>query len=124
MSVLCRTVTVETDASGAGVAYLPAGPQHVAGLTGLVVCIDYEKIDFADTANVTVTTESSGATLWSKNGVTASKRVYPRAKAQDTTGSDLDGSFSRIPVCGERIKVAVSSAGANKSGRFTVVLEC
>lgn len=124
MSVLCRTVTVETDASGAGVAYLPAGSQHVAGLTGLVVYIDYEKIDFADTANIEVTTESTGATLWSKNGVAESKRVYPRVAAQDTSGDDISGHYSRIPVCGERIKVSVSSAGANKSGRFTVVLEC
>lgn len=115
-----HSVTVTTDADGNATEYTPV-------LTGRIQSITYTKTDYADTADFTITTETTGHNLWVDTNITATETVVPREAVHSTAGAAVtfDGSRAIVePVCvaQERVKIVVAQGGATKTGTFIVVV--
>lgn len=113
------SVTVTTDASGDAVGYTEAAQ-------GLLHSIHYDKpgSNGLDTADIAVTTEESGQTLWSESSVNASADLAPRQPTCDyqhaaslyaAGGEPVEDKFG---IARERIVVTIANGGASKSGTF------
>ena len=117
-----QTIEITTDASGDGVGYSE-------DINGRIICIIYEKDDFADTVDFAITAETTGQNIWTEENVTASKTVAPRQPTHAADGSESLFAASGEPVedfiClpDERVKVVVANGGNAKNGAFTVVYE-
>ncbi len=115
-------VTVATDASGDGTGYT----EGTGG--GLVRAIRYVKSDYDNTADFTVTCETSGLPILAVTNVTASTSYAPRM----ATNKASDGSAALYAAAGEavndlipvghdeRIKIVVAQGGNAKTGTFHV----
>ena len=115
-------VVVTTDASGDAEAY--SGKTY----NGSVRLVLYEKSDFANGVDFTITSEDSGQTIWTQNDVNASAVKYPLTQACSTAGvaATLDGTRAflvPISLVNERIKVVGGSGGDTKSGTFAFAVE-
>ena len=116
-----HVVTITTDAAGAGTAYTPV-------VSGRVVSIRYVKTDFADGVDFTVTSEATGATIWTEDNVNASKTCVPRQATHDTAGvASLYAAAGepvedRIALANDRVKIVVATGGATKTGAFHVTM--
>ena len=116
-----HTVTVTTNASGAGTGYTPV-------VTGRIIAIIYSKTDFADGVDFTITSETTGQTIWSQENVNASATVAPRQATHSTAGvaATYDGTravLAAVVVANERVKISVASGGNTKTGTFYVIVE-
>lgn len=112
-------LTVTTAADGSATAYAPA-----TGRTrGRIESIQYEKIDFADGVDFTITDEETGESLWTDTNINASEIVRPRAPVMDQAGAALlyaaggTAVSDRIAIV-SRIKIAIAQGGNAKSGTF------
>ncbi|MGB5903805.1 MAG: hypothetical protein WBH00_13235 [Xanthobacteraceae bacterium] len=116
-------VTVTTDASGDATAYVPS----VGRARGLLESIQYQKVDFADGVDFTITDEETGENLWVQSNVNASAIVRPRAPTHDQAGtaalyaSDGTAVGNKIAVV-SRVKIAIAQGGNAKSGVFRVIV--
>jgi len=116
------TVTITTDSSEAGTGYL--GP-----FNGKLNLIAYTKVDYADGVDFTITSETTGQTLWTDTNINASETVAPRHATHTTAGaaavyaSGGEAVLDSILLAGERIKIVVASGGAAKSGTFRAIVE-
>jgi hypothetical protein len=118
------SVTVTTDASGDATAYTDA-------VNGQISSITYTKpagTPYDNTADFTITTETTGRSVWAQSNVTATTTVAPR---QATHGVDGVASLyaaggtavqAPIAVANERIKIVVAQGGNVKIGTFTITL--
>lgn len=114
-----KTVTV--DASGDATVYTNA-------VNGLLQTIRYVKTDFANTADFTITNETTGEALLTATDVTASTTWAPRqathsvaaAAALYAAGGSAVNDCIAIP--GHRIKIVVAQGGNATSGTFHFIL--
>jgi len=116
MYVEKHTVAIETDASGDAVAYTP-------NVTGRIHAIIYQKDDFADGVDFTITLESTGESLWTDTNVNAAEKVYPVVAAN--LGADGAAStILQVPILAadDRVKIVVAQGGNAKAGTFQVIV--
>jgi len=126
MYVERHEVAVKTAAGGAGAGYTRV-------VSGRILAIRYVKdpaaTAYADTVDFTITSEATGANIWTEENVDASKTVYPRAQVHSTAGVglkyDVAGAqpVAEPPVVAlDRVKVAVAAGGDLKTGTFHVLV--
>ena len=118
-------VTVTTDASGNATGYTPA-------VSGFVHAITYTPpgANALDTgADITVTGETGKhAIVTVTNLGTSAVAIYPRAATATTANAASlyaaagTAVNDRIPVAGERVKVAIAQGGNTKTGTFHVYI--
>lgn len=122
MNIVGDAIAVDVDASGDATVY------SGRVFTGLLRAIVYDKTDFADTADFTITSETTGQTLWTQANVTASTVKYPLTAAHTTAGvaatyNGTQGILVPIALFNERIKVIVAQGGVSTSGDFKFLVE-
>ena len=115
--------TVTVDASGAATAYLPSAGK----CRGLLESIQYEKVDFADGVDFTITDEETGESLWTDTNINASEIVRPRAPTHDQVGAAKLYASGGTAVGDKialvsRIKIVIAAGGVSKSGIFRVLI--
>lgn len=110
-------IAVTTAADGSATAYSPAG------LVGRIHAIVYEKVDFADGVDFTITLEATGESLWTDTNVNASETVYPVQKA-NLGGTGAASTILEVPViaANDRVKIQIAQGGNVKSGVFQVIV--
>jgi len=110
-----QTVTITTGAAtGAGTGY--TAPIH-----GRILSIRYIKDSYTGTPSLDVTLETSEAEVLSVVSMASSASWRPRSLVQkDTDGTNLS-TYEPTYCGGERVKLAVASAGNSKTGTFIVV---
>jgi hypothetical protein len=119
-------LTVTTAADGTVTAFT------TRSLVGLLHAIQYTKPGvnpFSDGVVITVTAERTGLPIWAETlSTNASKTRYPRAAVHDVLGAAAlhaaagTALVERIPLTGERIKIAITGGGNAKTGNFTFVV--
>lgn len=109
-------VTVTTIADGSATGY-------TANIRGRIVAVKYEKVDYADDVDFTITTEDSLRDVWVDTNINATESVVPRMLCDGTDGADLTAVYDYIRVFNERVKIVIASGGNTKSGIFTVFYE-
>lgn len=117
-------VTVTTAADGSATAYAPSAGKA----RGRLESIQYEKVDYADGVDFTITDEETGESLWTDTNINASEIVRPRAPVMDQAGaarlfaSGGTAVSDRIGiVC--RIKIVIAQGGNAKSGIFRFIVD-
>lgn len=120
-----RFTVVATTAGGAG-----AATAYSPKIFGKLESIRYVKTDFADGATYTITGETSGQGIWTEAAVNASTVRHPRAATHSTVGvASLRAAggtpvLDRIALGGERVKIAVTTAGADDTyGTFHITVD-
>ena len=110
-----QTVTITTGvSSGAGTGY-------TTPINGRILSIRYIKDSYTGTPSLDVTLETSSAAVLSVASMASSASWRPRSLVQkDTDGTDLS-TYEPTYCAGERVKLAVASAGNSKTGTFIVV---
>lgn len=113
-------VSIATDASSAGSTSTPT-------LNGLLEAIHYTRgstaVAMSTTMGVTITGETSGITFLSMQMVsTADLTLLPRAPIHNTTAGTTNAGGDKLPICDERLLIALSSGGASKSGTLRFFL--
>lgn len=109
-------VTVTTIADGSATEYTSV-------IRGKIIAVKYEKTDYADTVDFTITTETSLRDVWVDTNITATETVVPKELNDGTTGADLTGVYDHIRVFNERVKIVIAGGGDTKTGTFTVFYE-
>lgn len=109
-------VEITTAADGSAIAYS-------SRISGQVHSIRYEKVDFADGVDFTVTAEKTGDAIWAQSNVNAAATIAPRQATHTTAGvaATLDGTVAaldRVALANDRIKVVVAQGGATKTGNL------
>ena len=126
MSSRAITETVTTDASGAATAYIPGA--NDARLSGKIINVIYNKTDYDDGVDFTITTETTAQGVWTESDVNASKTVAPRQPTHDNVGAASlyaaagEAVEDYIHLCAERLKIVIAQGGNAKSGSFTLIL--
>ena len=119
-----HVVTIAVAADGSGEGFTPV-------VNGRVLAISYIKPSaggYADTVDFDITTEDSAVVIWDEDNVTASKAVFPRAGTHTTAGVAAvyaaagEPVLDYIPICNERIKIAVANGGTSGTGAFHVIV--
>jgi len=114
-------VTVTTAADGSATAYLPSAGK----CRGLLESIGYEKVDFADGVDFTITDELTGESLWTDTNINASEIVRPRGAVHTQAGagglyaSGGEAVRDKIAIV-SRVKIVIAQGGNVKSGKFRV----
>lgn len=120
MFVERHSVTVLAS-GGTGQGYTPV-------VSGRILSLQYVKNNFTDGVDFTITAETTGLNLWTETNVNASATRCPR---QATHGVDGTASLfaaggtavqDHIYLSGERVSVAVASAGNGTTGTFYVTV--
>lgn len=120
-----HSVTITTNASGAGTGHTPA----VSGLLHLIRYVKPGSGGYANGVDFDVTGEDTGIVLWDQDNVNASATVAPRTPTHDTAGAASlyaaggEPVEDRIPVARERIKIVVANGGDTLVGTFYVYVE-
>jgi hypothetical protein len=116
-------LTVTTDASGNATAYAPSAGR----CRGLLESIQYEKVDYADGVDFTITDDETGESLWADTNINASEIVRPRAPVMDQAGAARlyaaggTAVAERIAIV-SRIKIVIAQGGNAKSGTFRFIV--
>lgn len=108
------TITATTDGSGAATVYSDDK------VTGAVVGISYVKTDFSAGVDFAITGETTGAGLWTQADVNASATVYPIVASNLVSTGVAQTTLVPPVLFNERVKIAVTSGGATKTGTFYV----
>lgn len=121
MYIKRETVAVTTAIGGTATGYSGV-------INGKILEVQYVKTDFANGVDFTITTETTGKTVWTEANVDASKTVMPRQATHDTAGTAVtyDGTravLEPIAVDNERIKIVIAAGGDAKSGTFYITIE-
>ncbi len=117
-----QELLVTTAADGSATATSPR-------LSGKIHSIQYQKVDFADTVDFTITAEKTGESILTAANVTASKSFYPRAptQAQDGTAALYAASGTpvsdKIGIANDRVKIVIAQGGNIKSGKFHILVD-
>ncbi len=108
-------------ADGSGTFYSPQ-------LSGQLESIQYIKTDYADTADFSITAETSTETIWTEANVTTATIKRPRAETHSTTGAAAlyaEGGTAvqdKFALADDRLKIAISNAGVSKTGSFVITI--
>lgn len=122
MTIRRFEIAVTSAADGSATAYSPY-------LSGKLVSIHYQKTDYADGVDFTITAEETGESIWTEANVNAAASRYPRAATHTTAGvASLYASGGTavqdlIALGRDRIKIVLAQAGNVKTGTFVVVIE-
>ena len=79
MTVRRFSVAVTTAADGSATAYSPY-------LSGYIAAIHYQKTDYTDGVDFTITLEATGESLWTEANVNAAASRYPRSPTHTGAG--------------------------------------
>lgn len=115
-----KTVSITTDGSGDATEYTGV-------ITGHIDSVIYNKTDFANGVDFTITTEVTAQGVWTESDVNAGTVRYPRAPTHSDVGvASLYAAAgepveTRIPVVNERVKIVIGSGGSVKTGSFDVI---
>lgn len=115
-------VSATTDASGDVTAYSPY-------LSGYIHSIQYEKTDYADGVDFTITGEANALGLWAQSNVNAAALVLPRAATHSTAGvaalyaSGGTAVLDRLALSRDRVKIVVAQGGNTKAGNFVITVD-
>lgn len=118
-------LTIVTDGAGNAIAYTPR-------VSGKVHSIQYVKAGanaYADGVDFAVTSEATGAPIWSENNVNASAVRYPRAATHDNVGGAALYAAGGVPVldraavANDRLKVVIAQGGATKTGDVHILVD-
>ena len=113
MGIVTQKVTVTTDASGESTDYT------AAAINGAIYAVEYDKTDFADGVDFTITGETSGVGVWTESNVNAADICRPTLLVQDQVNVDTtQRDFVRL--YNERLKIVVAQGGDTKTGVFLV----
>ncbi len=121
MHVTKHTISITTAADGSSTDYC------TDRANGRILAVRYTKTDFADTVDMTLTTEDGSPILTLANQ-TASGLWYPLAQAHDAADGSaltLDGTRKLvvpIVVSNERIKCVTAQGGDTKTGQIDVLV--
>lgn len=112
---------VTVDASGAATVYTEP-------LTGVLHELRYEKDDFADGVDFTITREDTGESLWTEVNVNASTVRRPRLPTHDGTGAAMNYAATfpvntPVMLTKERVKIVIAQGGNATSGTFHFTIE-
>ncbi|MES0444976.1 MAG: hypothetical protein ABUJ92_00385 [Desulfobacterales bacterium] len=113
-----HTVAITTSTGGLATGHTPV-------VTGRISAIIYTRptgTPFASTADVTVTTEDSGQSIWAELNVNASETNYPLVAGNLQSGAA--STLTEVPLyaANERVKIAIAQGGNAKAGTFIVVI--
>jgi hypothetical protein len=122
MGVQQELVNVTTDGAENATAYTNVE------YSGRLITVIFTDTDLADTADITITSEKTGQSIWSESDVANSKTVSPRQTTHDIAGDDsiiTAGNEVRdyISLVAERIKIVIAQGGVAKSGSFRFIVE-
>ena len=111
------TVTVTTDSAGAAT--------KLVAIHGTILCIQYDKTDYDNGVDFTITTETTLQTVWDEDDVNADKTVCPRQATHSTAGvaATYDGTravLDYVYADFENLKIVIGSGGNAKSGVFRI----
>jgi hypothetical protein len=115
-------VSVTTDASGDATAYSPY-------LSGYIHSIQYEKTDYADGVDFTITGDETALGIWTESNVNAAKVCLPRAATHSTAGvaavyaSGGTAVNDRLALSRDRVKIVVAQGGNAKVGNFVITVD-
>ncbi len=116
MTLLVKTVPINTDAEGAAVATVRAG--------GCLLRAVHVEVGDLEAFDLTVTEEPLGRTLLGLEAVEADARFQPMIVGQNTDGTDVSTNGGHvIPAILKRIQIVIANGGDHKSGELTLLLE-
>jgi hypothetical protein len=122
MTVRRFVIPITVDENGDAEDYSPV-------LSGKLVSIRYIKDDFAgDDLAFVITSEETGATLWSEEDVTASTTRHPRGATQNAAGAAAlyanagQAVNTKIALSQDRVKFVIAGAGDETSGAFHLTI--
>lgn len=116
------SIEVTTAADGSATEFSPR-------ISGAIHSVEYEKTDFADGVDVTITAERSGQGVWTEANVNAATVRYPRAATHTVLGAAALYAAGGVPVldkpavANDRIKVVIAQGGNAKKGTFHVLVD-
>lgn len=114
-------VDILTDDSGDATVYLSHGLNRKPN--GFLVELKYTPGTIANGATLTVTTEDGRPIMTKENAGTSVVWYLPRALANEVADAAAGAAGAEfIPIKDERIKVVVSSGGADKAGSIEATL--
>lgn len=119
-----HVVSLTTDASGDAVGYTPV----VTGRIQTIVYTANGSTPFDNTADFTITVESTAEAVLSASNVSAGFTKAPRQATHDVAGAASLYAAGGEPVEGhivvarDRIKIVVAQGGDTKIGQFAVIL--
>jgi hypothetical protein len=122
MTIRRFEVTAVTDGSGNATVYSPY-------LSGYIHTIEYVKTDYTDGVDFTITSEATGETIWTQSDVNAAAVKAPRQATHSTAGvaalyaSGGTAINERIALGRDRVKIVIGSGGANKTGKFVILVD-
>lgn len=126
MSYVRRIVVdVTTDGSGNATAY---SSDVINGLIHSIRLVADGTSPFDNTADITITGETTGLPVLAITNQNSSGTFYPRAGTVD--GSNAASLYAaggaavndKVALADERLKIVVAQGGATKSGRFHVLV--
>lgn len=97
--------------------------------SGYIESIEYVKVDYADTVDITITADVTGEAILSLTDQTTSIVKRPRAATHTTEGaaalyaSGGTAVNDRIALSRDRMKIAIAQGGDGKSGKFIVTVD-
>lgn len=118
------TIALATDADGACTAYSE-------GIRGRVLNVIYTKPGtnpLADTADFTITNNSTGQAILGQSNVSASFNLAPRQALHDAAGAAAVYAAGGSPVlehfylANEAVKVVIAQGGDTKLGTITLIV--
>ena len=87
------------------------------------------KTDYTDGVDFTITTETTGQTLWTESNVNAAAVKAPRQATHSTAGvaalyaSGGTAVNDRVAIGRERVKIVIAAGGATKTGVFHITVD-
>ena len=111
------TTTITTDGSGDATVYLGSC------IRGRIVSIKYAP-GTLETANLTITGETTGVAVLTKAGAgTSTVWYYPQAAANLVADGSAAATERDVWLYNERLKVVVASGGATLTGTITLYVD-
>ena len=118
-------VAITVDASGNGTGFTPV----VSGQVQAIRYVPDGGTPYATGVDVTITGEVSGLPVLTVTDLgTVATQFYPRAatvspaNAANLYAAAGTGVVDRIPVAGERLKIALAQGGVSTTGKFHVYI--
>lgn len=120
-----HVVDVTTDGAGDGTGYVPVRTGHISQIR----YVKDATTPYANGVDFSISLEATGEAVWVENNVNASAERAPRQATHKTDGTYhqyavKDVVYEQIALDEDRVKIVVSSGGANTTGRFYVVIGC
>lgn len=111
-------VSVTTIADGSATAF----SERVRGNIHSISYVKPGAASYTDGVDFTITSEDTGASLWTDTNINASETVYPVVAANLAgTGAASVLTEVRIAIVG-RVKIVIAAGGDSKVGSFIIMV--